>query len=45
MMPTHRESQKRKEEDPPSPMAHPEKRTKTADEDLRDWCANDIAHI
>ena len=45
-MPTHRESQKRKEEeDPPSPTAHPDKRTKTADEALRDRCANDMAHM
>ena len=36
-MPTHHESQKHKEgEDPPLPTAHPAKRTKTADEVLRD---------
>lgn len=36
-MPTHHESQKRKEGgDPPLPTAHPAKHTKTADEVLRD---------
>jgi len=46
MMPTHCKSQKRKEEEvPPSPMAHPEKRTKTVDEALQDQCTNDMAHV
>lgn len=45
-MPTHRESQKRKEgEDPPSPMTHPAKRTRTDDETVRDRCAKPIAHL
>ena len=45
-MPTHHESQKRKEEeDPPPPTAHPAKRAKTADEVLRDQCANTIPYV
>lgn len=45
-MPTHHESQKRKEgEDLPPPTARPEKRAKTADENLRDRCANVRAHM